>query len=161
MWIIQGGFLSKIPTLYLEIKVKKMTLLWTLSEARNVFQLIEKLNSVQFVPSNDTVKERLTLRLENSLTSLIREAAESHNMSVNNYITQALVEKLATEVYLKTLEAELDNYSLITNSNDQCLPIINPETCMNLELFQKSKNRYKDRKNGSQFRSFKLKPIIT
>lgn len=161
MWILQDRFFQlQKPHLNLEIKVKKMNLMWTLSEARNVFQLIEKLNGVQFVQSNETVKERLTLRVESTLTNLIREAAELNNMSVNNYITQALVEKLATEAYLKKLEAELDNYSLIATEN-KCLPILNPETCMDIEKFHQSQQRYKERKNGSKFRAFKLKPIVT
>ena len=146
--------------LNLEIKVKKMNLMWTLSEAHNVFQLIEKLHSVEFVHSNCTKNERLTLRLESTLTNLVKETAELNNMSVNSFITQALIEKIATEAYLKKLEAELDNYSLLANDN-KCLPILNPETCLNLEKFSKSQERYKERKNGSQFRSFKLKPIVT
>lgn len=100
-----------------------MNLMWTLSEARNVFQLIEKLSSVQFVESNCTEKERLTLRLESTLTSLVRETSELNNMSVNSFITQALIEKIATEAYLKKLEAELDNYSLLAPDN-KCLPIL-------------------------------------
>lgn len=137
-----------------------MNLMWTLSEAQNVLQLIEKLTDVKVVESNDTVKERLTLRIESTLTTLIREAAELNKMSVNNYITQALVEKLATEAYLKRLEAELDNYSLL-GTESKSLPILNPETLMDLTKFQESRNRYKERKHGSKFRTFKLKASVT
>lgn len=161
MWILQDRFFQLQKShLNLEIKVKKMNLMWTLSEARNVFQLIEKLSSVQFVESNCTAKERLTLRLESTLTSLVKEISELNNMSVNSFITQALIEKIATEAYLKKLEAELDNYSLLA-PNNKCLPILSPETCMDLGKFNESQQRYKERKNGSQFRAFKLKPIVT
>lgn len=137
-----------------------MNLMLTLSEAKNVVQLIEKLNGVYAVTTNDSVKERLTLRLDSNLTDLVRDSAELNNISVNTYITQAILEKLAIEAYLKKLEVELDNYSLLV-TEDQCLPIINPETCLDLEKFRESQQRYKERKNGSKFRTFKLKPIVT
>ena len=138
-----------------------MNLMWTLSEAQNLFQLLEKLTGVQVIDTPNAVKERLTLRIESSLTTLIREAADQENMSVNNYITQALVEKLATDSYLRRLETELDNYSFLSGSDNTLLPLLKPETFMDLAKFKQSQDRYKERKNGSKFRAFKLKPLTT
>ena len=95
-----------------------MNLLWSLTDARSVLQLIENLTKVEVIEPNEEVRDRLTLRLGSTLSTLIREEADLNNMSVNNYIIHALIEKISTDAYIKRLEVELDNYSLIGNENN-------------------------------------------
>ena len=133
----------------LEIKVRKMNLLWSLTDARSVLQLIENLTKVEVIEPNEEVRDRLTLRLGSTLSTLIREEADL------NYIIHALIEKISTDAYIKRLEVELDNYSLIGNENN-IFPVLKPEAFIDLDKFNRSRNRYKERKHGSKFRTFTL-----
>jgi len=146
---------SRFDVSSLEIKVRKMNLLWSLTDARSVLQLIENLTKVEVVEPNEEVRDRLTLRIGSTLSTLIREEADLNNMSVNNYIIHALIEKISTDAYIKRLEVELDNYSLIGNENN-IFPVLKPEAFIDLDKFNRSRNRYKERKHGSKFRTFTL-----
>lgn len=119
--------------------------------------LIEQFRSIpsEFVSDfrNTDTKSRLTLRLTQPLGEAIRNSAEYNRMSVNEYIIQALFEKLSFDTYLKQLEDEIDNFSLLT-AERKAMP--GNETLLDIDKFNESRLKYKEKLNASKFAKHRI-----
>jgi len=102
---------------------------------------------------NTDTKSRLTLRLNQSLSEAIRASAEYNRISVNEYIIQALLEKLSFDTYLKKLEADIDNFSLLTAEKD-AMP--GNETLLDMDKFNESRSKYREKVNASRASKYRI-----
>ena len=126
----------------------------------NTSQLFSLLAEYRRIPCNfvsefplTDAKSRLTLRLTDSLCFTIRESAEYNRMSVNEYIIQALFEKLAFDNRLKELEAEIDNFALLTAKRDS-MP--GNETLLDMDKFNESRSKYREKVNASRASKYRI-----
>ena len=127
------------------------------TQMANLYSLIQESRSIpsKFITefeSTDT-KARLTLRLNSAVSEAIRSSAEYNRMSVNEYIIQAIFEKLSCDMYLKKLEADLDDFSLLKAEKD-ALP--GNETLLDKAKFNESRMTYKDKTNATRASKYRI-----
>lgn len=127
------------------------------SQMRNLYSLVNEVRAIpsSFITEFEQVetKARLTLRLNSALGEVIRSSAEYSRMSVNEYIIQAIFEKLSFDTYLQKLEADMDNFSLLT-AETNTLP--GNETLLDVAKFNESRLKYKEKAHASRASKYRI-----
>lgn len=127
------------------------------AQMTNLYSLVHEVRTIpsNFITEFEQVhtKARLTLRLNSALGEAIRSSAEYNRMSVNEYIIQAIFEKLSFDSYLKKLEADIDNFSLLT-AEKNALP--GNETLLDVAKFNESRLKYKEKAHASRASKYRI-----
>lgn len=127
------------------------------AQMASLYSLVQEIRSIpstfttEFEQAN--TKDRLTLRLNSALGEALRTSAEYSRMSVNEYIIQAILEKLSFDMYLKKLEADIDDFSLLKAEKD-ALP--GNETLLDTAKFNESRAKYKEKINASRASKYRI-----
>jgi len=104
-------------------------------------------------------KDRLTFRLYKPLVDRVKSEANARNISVNNYLELAVIEKLKMDALTEKVDDDVHDYSLLKNkSQDQLayLKCLLSQTLQDNEKLKKAVDKYRSVEHGSEFDSFEL-----